>query len=1013
MKKIALTCLSCCWWLWAQGQNNIHEIEYFFNSDPGYTNGVDVPFGADAFTVSDLPIVIDISTLAEGFNMLHVRARNDSGWSVAAIKPIYVFSAVSVSISDITKLEYFIDSDPGYDGGIDVAITPGTELTDVNFAVDLSALTEGFHTLHVRALDANGQWGVAHVKSIFVLAATSISLPNITEMEYFIDADLGYGAGTPITGFSAGTTVTNLSFSVDVSLLSDGFHTLNIRAKDENGRWGDAYVKSIFILSASVASLPEIIKMEYFFDGDPGYGSAIDVPLTANDTITNLSFEVATDTLSNGFHVLNVRTQDENGTWSTAYNKPVFIVGGSTAPNIVALEYFFDDDPGVGNGSSLPVTPSVDIVDLVVGANISALVVGPHLLHVRARDANGVWSTTESYPFEACIQDAPIAGLPLGLSYDTFIANWSSALDAVTYQLDVSTDTLTTFLPGFESKSLTVLRDTLAGLSPLTHFQYRVRALGPDNCLSINSDTIYVRTNSTLAIDTDALIALYNATNGANWTNNTGWLSGLASNAWSGVTVVDENVVALTLPNNNIVGSIPEDVLNVSKLAGINLSGNEINAVPDFSGLPDATSVDLSDNQLDFGDLEPNLDVTGIAFLNQKKIGVADTDTVNVSNAYAMSAVVGGSANQYQWSLNGNSITDASSNMYTINSFAKDDRGVYECTITSGLIPALILKTNPRTLVGVATVSGALFASANVPVSGGTVQLLKITSGGYDSIPETPLPVNADGTFTFEKILLDDYLLVGLADTLLYPRALPTYVPGTAYWEEADTITLEANISGLGIVSVLEPTDQLTGEGLLFGFVEEDDGAGGRVEKTTRVAGAGVSARRSQGVGRGKETFEIVGYVFTNDDGEFSIEGLPPGTYRFNVQYPGYPMDTTTFIDFIIGSNALEETVQVKATVEGEKISVEELVITKVFERKDYMAEVSPNPSSENIKIEFPDVSIQRSITLTDHTGRKLMGKKATEKVTVLNVKDLPAGMYLLNIVDKGEVKRIVKVVKQ
>lgn len=1010
MRKIALIGLSCCC-LVGQAQNNIQQIEYFFNNDPGCGAGIAVPFGPDAFTVTDLSFNADISGLSEGFNMFYVRAYNDSGWSVAAVKPLFVFSAASVATPNISKIEFFVDADPGYGMGVDVSLTPTTTISDLNFTVSLSALSEGFHTLNVRSQNANGKWSPAYVKSIYVLSTSSISIPDITQLEYFIDADPGFGLATQVP-ITSGALLTDINFAIDLSLLPAGFHNLNVRAKNANGRWSVGYIKPIFVLSSSTTSLPDIIQLEYFFDADPGFGSGVAVPITPTNTLSNIAFTVVTTGLSAGFHMLNVRAKNQNGVWSVAYNKPIFITPSSAQSPIVALEYFFDTDPGVGNGGSITLTPAINIADLVVGANISALTVGPHKLYIRARNAEGVWSTTESYPFEACIQAAPVANAPVGVTFDTFVANWSAALNAVTYQLDISTDTLKTFLPGFNSKTLVVLRDTLSSLPPLTHYQYRVRALGPDNCLSINSDTIYVRTNSTLAIDTDALIALYNATQGSNWTNRSGWLTGLASNSWAGVTVANENVVAVNLPNNNLKGGVPQDLLNVSKLNTLNLAGNEVNAVPDLSGLLDLTSANLNDNKLDFGDLESNLDVTGISYANQKAIGLTLSDTITIGNTVQFSALVGGSVNQYQWRKNDVPITGAAANLYSLDSFSKNDQGTYTCIITSPLIPQLTLTTAPRKLVAVATISGILKVSQNIAASNGTIQLLKITSGGYDSIPITPLPINNDGTFTLEKILLDDYLLVGLADTTIYERALPTYIPNTAYWEEADTISLEENITGLEILSVLEPLNQLTGDGLLFGFVQEDDGADERTEKTKRVGGAGVSARKIEATGKGKEILELIAYVFTNEEGQFSIEGLPPGTYRFNVQYPGYPMDETSFIDFIIGTNALEETVQVEATVINDKITVRELLITTVTENPDAYVNVFPNPGSGVVSIQFEDNNPYRYFTLSDSRGQIVLRQNAREMHSQVDFTTLSSGIYLITIGSQNGISKIVKVMK-
>ena len=67
--------------------------------------------------------------------------------------------------------------------------------------------------------------------------------------------------------------------------------------------------------------------------------------------------------------------------------------------------------------------------------------------------------------------------------------------------------------------------------------------------------------------DRDALTALYNATSGANWTYNKNWLSAEPLGKWGGVTTNDEGrVIALELPNNNLQGSLPEEISDLSEL---------------------------------------------------------------------------------------------------------------------------------------------------------------------------------------------------------------------------------------------------------------------------------------------------------------------------------------------------------------------------------------------------------------------------------------------------------------
>ena len=61
--------------------------------------------------------------------------------------------------------------------------------------------------------------------------------------------------------------------------------------------------------------------------------------------------------------------------------------------------------------------------------------------------------------------------------------------------------------------------------------------------------------------DRAALVALYNATDGNNWTDNTNWLSDRPLNQWHGVGTNEQGRVAwLDLPENQLSGSYPSRV---------------------------------------------------------------------------------------------------------------------------------------------------------------------------------------------------------------------------------------------------------------------------------------------------------------------------------------------------------------------------------------------------------------------------------------------------------------------
>ena len=50
----------------------------------------------------------------------------------------------------------------------------------------------------------------------------------------------------------------------------------------------------------------------------------------------------------------------------------------SFGQNINKVEYFFDTDPGFGNGTSVPVTPTPDLTNLSFNINIVTLPQGFH-----------------------------------------------------------------------------------------------------------------------------------------------------------------------------------------------------------------------------------------------------------------------------------------------------------------------------------------------------------------------------------------------------------------------------------------------------------------------------------------------------------------------------------------------------------------------------------------------------------------------------------------------------------
>lgn len=107
----------------------------------------------------------------------------------------------------------------------------------------------------------------------------------------------------------------------------------------------------------------------------------------------------------------------------------------------------------------------------------------------------------------------------------------------------------------------------------------------------------------------DALQALYNSTNGNNWTNHAGWDFSTPVTSWDwntktgwyGVTVNNGHVISLEIIGNNLDGNIPLDTNSLSGLQSLLLSSNKLrgNIPPQISSLKNLVALWLAGNQLE------------------------------------------------------------------------------------------------------------------------------------------------------------------------------------------------------------------------------------------------------------------------------------------------------------------------------------------------------------------------------------------------------------------------------
>lgn len=394
-----------CVGLFLPGQaQQIDQLEYFYDSDPGYGNGTAISLSPSA----KIDTTLNLSTggLQNGPHQLFVRAQDSAGhWSLAHHAQFYLIQTASLNPFALDRIEYFIDDDPGYGNATSILLNSANTV-DSTFNIPLSGLDAGIHRLFVRTRNVAGFWSLNHFQTFFHYPSATANLLQVRRIEYFFDTDPGFGAATPIP-ISPDTSV-DVMANIDISGLAPGVHHLNIRAQGSNGFWSLIETRPFLKGTTSAFQSPNRIEeIEYFFDSDPGYGNGNAITITPDTTI-DIMHVLDLSSLPPGMHTLMLRARGSSGFWSLVNSSPFMLFQGDTSfARIVEAEYFYDQDPGYGNGTAIPLD-SLTSVDTTLVLSTTGLSQDTHRVFIRVRDNMNRWSLIQN--FKTCYPGEPTAG---------------------------------------------------------------------------------------------------------------------------------------------------------------------------------------------------------------------------------------------------------------------------------------------------------------------------------------------------------------------------------------------------------------------------------------------------------------------------------------------------------------------------------------------------------------------------------------------------------------------------
>lgn len=399
----------------------------------------------------------------------------------------YIGLSWSQNTADIVSLEYFFDQDPGVGLGTSIDIDPDAETINQSFNISTSGLPSGTHTLFLRALNANGKASIAESKTFRVAPSSDNNTADIVEAEYYFDQDPGIGNGTVIDLVNAA----NIDETVAISTtgLSPGTHHLFVRTKNSANAYSLYEHKTFRVAPAADNNTSDIVEAEYYFDQDPGVGNGTAIDLVDATSIDE-AIAVSTTGLSLGTHHLFVRTKNSANVYSLYEHKSFRVApaADNNMSDIVEAEYYFDQDPGVGNGTVIDLVDAASIDEAVTVSTIG-LTTGIHQLFIRVKNSNNEYSLYEHKVFRIAptpdVNSASIVAAEYFIDIDPGLGNANS--------LNVSGDSL--------DDDLTIT--TLGSLAQGDHYLF-IRVLNADNTWSLY-EAQYFEISGTLGIPSEDL----------------------------------------------------------------------------------------------------------------------------------------------------------------------------------------------------------------------------------------------------------------------------------------------------------------------------------------------------------------------------------------------------------------------------------------------------------------------------------------------------------------------------
>lgn len=195
------------------------------------------------------------------------------------------------------------------------------------------------------------------------------------------------------------------------------------------------YILLLLLFCSTQIKAQQLVAYEWFVDTDPGIGNATLVSTTNSDQL-NIVETFPSSGLALGMHQFGIRWKDDTGVWShTLYSQ--FFIESTSDDDLESLEWYQNDDPGVGQGNAIAASDQNQI-DQIESLTLTGQIGQLSNVRLRLKTSGGTWghSLTTYFNYENQslkqitgieVQKDTMSGTSIGAMY----ANSGESIDVV------------------------------------------------------------------------------------------------------------------------------------------------------------------------------------------------------------------------------------------------------------------------------------------------------------------------------------------------------------------------------------------------------------------------------------------------------------------------------------------------------------------------------------------------------------------------------------------------------